>query len=94
MLRVVVAHTDNLTAFKQLVNAINGVEIPFASLADFDDKAGKITYKKYIEPVFEDEEQLKRSRIKVENINCDLLLLFTEESIPVFIQKSEYLLYG
>ncbi len=55
--------------------SFDGKEIPFATLKPFDDKAGKIVYKKYIDPIFENVKQIETSRIKVENIKCDLLLL-------------------
>lgn len=60
---------------------LNGSEVPFAKLRFFSDKAGMITYKNYIQPIFDDNEQLKKSRIKVENIKCNLLLLSGEEDL-------------
>ena len=60
---------------------LNGKEIPFAKLADFSDEAGMVTYKKYITPIFNDIEKLNKSRIKVENIKCDLLLLSGENDM-------------
>ncbi|WP_219007357.1 acyl-CoA thioester hydrolase/BAAT C-terminal domain-containing protein [Aquimarina litoralis] len=59
----------------------NGKEIPFTELDFFNDEAGKITYNKYIKPVLDDVEELAESRIKVENIKCDLLLLSGENDL-------------
>ncbi len=61
--------------------SLNGNEIPFAQLNSFNDKAGMITYKKYIDPIFDDAEQLNTSRIHVENIKCDVLLLTGEDDL-------------
>ena len=58
-----------------------GKEIPFAALKPFDDKAGMLTYKKYIDPIFSDGKQLNKSRIKVEAIKCNLLLLTGEDDL-------------
>lgn len=60
---------------------LNEVEIPFANLAHFSDEPGMVTYNKYIEPIFNDIEQLKKSRIKVENIKCNTLLLSGEDDL-------------
>lgn len=59
----------------------NGKEIPFAELDFFNDEAGMITYGRYIEPVLDDAEELTKSRIKVENIKCNVLLLSGENDL-------------
>lgn len=61
--------------------SLNGKELPFATLKTFNDKAGKIVYKKYIDPIFDNKKQLEESRIKVENINCNLLLLSGKDDL-------------
>lgn len=59
----------------------NDTEVPFAELRHFSDKAGIVTYKNYIQPILNDSIQLKKSRIKVENIRCNLLLLSGEDDL-------------
>ena len=61
--------------------SLNGKELPFAELKSFNDKAGKIIYKKYIDLIFGNREQMMKSRIKVENIKCNLLLLSGKEDL-------------
>ncbi len=58
---------------------LQGKEVPFASIDRFTDKAGKIVYKKYIDPIFENIAVMEQSRIKVENIHCNVLLLTGED---------------
>ncbi len=60
---------------------LNGKEIPFAELAYFSDKAGRVTYNKYITPIFDDIAKLDKSTIRVENITCNLLLLSGEDDM-------------
>ena len=61
--------------------SLNGEGIPFAELSPFNDKAGKITYKIYIYPIFDNKEQVDKSRIQVENIKCDVLLLSGKDDL-------------
>ncbi len=59
----------------------NESEVPFAELEHFNDQAGKVVYKKYIKPILSDSIQLNKSRIRVENIKCNLLLLSGEDDL-------------
>ncbi len=60
---------------------LNEKEIPFAELAFFSDEAGMVTYNKYITPIFNDIKKSNKSRIMVENIKCNLLLLSGEDDM-------------
>lgn len=61
--------------------SLQGKELPFAPLKTFDDEAGTVIYKKYIDPVFNNKEQIENARIKVENIKCNVLLLSGKEDL-------------
>lgn len=52
-----------------------GEELSYARIEKFTDPAGKIEYKKYIEPILKDSTELMRGRIQVEDIKCPILLL-------------------
>ncbi|MEP0265365.1 acyl-CoA thioester hydrolase/BAAT C-terminal domain-containing protein [Dokdonia sp.] len=61
--------------------SLHGNEVPFARLSPFNDPAGKIVYKNYITPIFNNAEQIKKSRIQVENSMCHILLLSGEDDL-------------
>lgn len=52
-----------------------GKEIAFADIARFNEKAGEVIYKKYIDPVFETSFTSSKGLINVRMIDCPILLL-------------------
>ena len=52
-----------------------GRDIPFANIRRFDDEAGKIRYKKYIDPILKKRVNSSEGFIDVSKIKCPTLLL-------------------
>ena len=52
-----------------------GRDIPFANIKRFDDEAGKIMYKKYIDPILKNRVNSSEGFIDVSKIKCPTLLL-------------------
>lgn len=50
-------------------------EVAFAAIRRFDDKAGKVLYKKYLEPLLDSLPEHPRGKINADQINCPTLLL-------------------